>query len=173
MKNFNRQFPGIKHICFAAEHDTKNFCDFMKDIKSDTIKFNRLADILTGKIITLKNDIDLIISVPKSKEEIRDTDYSLKIAEMISEKTNIPYLKDALVKTKKTRKLKTLPVALRQKEIENAFEIKNFEGLKNKKVCIADDVLSSGSTIKEIIKLLTSVTDPKNVSIAVLVVQHS
>ena len=167
------ELPNIKNFCYAIAHNTDGFCDFMKSIKSDMDRFYALAEILSDKVVLLKKNIDLLVPVPKFKDEIDETDWSLKLVEFISKRINIPYSRDLIKKIRKTRKLKTIPVSQREKEIKNAFEIKNIEELKNKKVCIIDDVFSSGNTMKEIIKTLSSNYDIKNISVAVLVFQEN
>lgn len=169
----NKNFQNIKNFFYATTHNSDDFCSFMKDIKFNNIdKFDNLANILADEISILKNNIDLIISIPKFKDEINEADFSLRIAKIVSNKTNIPYSNSAIIKTKKTRKLRTIPKEQREKEIENAFIIKDLNYLKNKKICIVDDVLSSGNTLKEIIKTLLKVTDMSNISVAILVVQE-
>lgn len=173
MRDINKVLPNIKHFCYATAHNSDSFCDFMKTIKSDMGKFDALAEILSDKVFLLKKDIDLLVPVPKFKDEFNETDWSLKLVEFISKRINIPCNKDLIKKIRKTKKLKTVPVSQREKEIKNAFEIKDFEELKDKKICIIDDVFSSGNTIKEIIKTLSSNYDIKNISIAVLVFQEN
>lgn len=167
------KLPNIKQFCYATTHNTDSFCDFMKSIKSDMERFYALAEILSDKIFLLKKDIDLLIPLPKFKDEFNETDWSLKLVEFISKRINIPYNKDLIKKIRKTKKLKTIPVSQREKEIENAFEIKNMEDLKDKKICIIDDVFSSGNTMKEIIKTFSLNYDIKNISAAVLVFQEN
>lgn len=165
--------PNIKHFCYATSHRSDDFCNFMKEIKFANIaKFDELSNLLADKISILKNDIDLIVSIPKSKDEQNEIDFSLRIAKTISARINIKYCNDLIIKTRTTRKLKTIPKELRKKEIKNAFEINNNYDLTNKKICIVDDVFSSGNTLKEAIKTLSKKIDVSNISVAILVVQN-
>lgn len=172
INNIENILPGIKNFCYATSHSSENFCGFMKEIKFINIaKFDELADKLANKILSFKNDIDLIISIPKFVDEQNEIDFSLRIAEIVSKKTNIKYYNDLIIKIKKTRKLKTIPQNQRENEIANAFETNQKYDLTNKKICIVDDVYSSGYTLKEIIKTLSQKTDISNISVGILVLQ--
>jgi len=172
INNTENILPNIKNFCYATSHSSKDFCSFMKEIKFDNIaKFDKLSNLLADKILSFKDNIDLIISVPKFVDEQNEIDFSLRIAEIVSKKTDIKYCPDLIIKTKKTRKLKTIPKELRQKEIENSFEINKKYELTNKKICIVDDVYSSGYTLKEIIKTISKQVDISNISIGILVLQ--
>ncbi|MCZ9961772.1 hypothetical protein OFS00_08200 [Brachyspira hyodysenteriae] len=46
----------------------------------------------------------------------------------------------------------------RNENIKDAFEILNYDKLKNKNILLIDDVYASGETIKEIIKIFKSFT---------------
>lgn len=170
--NIENILPDIKNFCYATSHSSKDFCSFMKDIKfTDITKFNELSNLLADKILLFKKDIDVIVSVPKFIDEQNEIDFSLKIAEIVSKKISVKYCSDLIVKTKKTKKLKSIPKELREKEIENSFELNKKYDLTNKKVCVVDDVYSSGYTLKEIIKTLSKQIDVSKISIAVLVIQ--
>ena len=173
MEDINKiLLPNIKYFCYATIHKTDSFCTFMKDIKSNIEKFDNLANVLAGKVYDFKKDIDILLPVPKFKEELNEPDFSLRLAELISKKTNIPIGKDLIKKIKKTRKLKAIPIDQRKKEIENAFQLNDIN-FKGKKICIVDDVFSSGNTIKEIIKTLSYKYDTADISVAILVVQEN
>ena len=54
-KDLSKQIPKIKHVCYATAYNVKNFCNFMKSIKSDDNKFKALANNLADKIFLLKS----------------------------------------------------------------------------------------------------------------------
>lgn len=168
--NINNFFPSIKDLFYAQYFDDKNktFCSFMKEIKSDMKIFNKLSLSLAEKIKQSKSNIDIFVSVPKFIDESNEIDYSKILAQTLSKELNIPYRNNAIIKIKKTKKLKTLSQEERLQEIDSAFKINLNNNLR---VCIVDDVLSSGATLQEIIKTF-SINNIQNVSIAILILQN-
>ncbi|MDD3053144.1 MAG: phosphoribosyltransferase family protein [Endomicrobiaceae bacterium] len=168
--NINNSFPSIKDLFYAQSFDDKNktFCSFMKEIKSDMKIFNKLSLSLAEKIKQSKSNIDIFVSVPKFIDESNEIDYSKILAQTLSKELNIPYRNNAIIKIKKTKKLKTLSQEERLQEIDSAFKINLNNNLR---VCIVDDVLSSGATLQEIIKTF-SINNIQNVSIAILILQN-
>lgn len=69
------------------------FCSFIKNLKSDENEFLNLALSLCKKIEPFKNDFDILVSVPKYKQTSSETDYSEKLACILSSKLDIPYKK--------------------------------------------------------------------------------
>lgn len=58
------------------------------------------------------------------------------------------------LRTKNTTPLNKLNKKEREKELRNCFEIVNGPLINNKKICVYDDILTSGSTLKELVKEL-------------------
>ena len=146
---------------------SETFCSFIKNLKSDEKVFYDLALSLSEKIEPFKNNFDIFVSVPKYKKTGSETDYSEKLAYILSSKLNIPYIKNVLVKIKDTKKLKILSASERFSEISSAFKL-NDE--KYKRICIVDDVYSSGATVREIVRTFNA-NGIIDVSVAVLVLQ--
>lgn len=169
INEFNKLFPSVKNLYFSEIFDDRNvpFCSFMKEIKEDDEKFNKLAAVLAEKIKNSAKKIDILISVPKFTDESDESDYSKTLAKILSNKLNIPYENHILTKIKKTKKLKTIPHKERIKEIDSAFKVNLAMNLK---ICIVDDVLSSGATLHEAVKVLLN-AGIKDISIAVMVFQ--
>ena len=74
-------------------------------------------------------------------------------ADYISKEFNIEKCKFIKIKKdiKEQKFLETLKE--RNENIKDAFEIVNYDKLKNKNILLIDDVYASGETIKEIIKI--------------------
>lgn len=166
----NTEIKNIKHFFYATKFVpavSETFCSYMKNLKSDEQVFYKLALSLSEKIESFKNDFDIFVSVPKYKKADSETDYSEKLACILSSKLNIPYKKNVISKIKDTKKLKTLPDSDRISEISSAFQLNTD---KYKRICIVDDVYSSGATVDEIIRTFnkSGITD---IYIAVLVLQ--
>jgi len=171
INNLTTAFPTVKNIIYSKEYkyQKQDFCTVMKQIKGNKDLFDNLLSILTDKIKPFINDIDIFTSVPKFKHSKNDFDYSYYMAQTISTKLNKPFINDIFIKTKETKKLRTLNYDLRKEEISGAFKI-NFND-SSKKICIIDDVLSSGATLQELISVLKN-NNFSNISVAVLVIQN-
>ncbi|MCL2485745.1 MAG: hypothetical protein FWF00_06580 [Endomicrobia bacterium] len=153
-------------IIHAVHYDNfETFHSFMKDFKTCEDVFKHYADLLCEKIISDKDffkSFDFFVYIPSLAQD--RVNYSLKLAEYISKKLNIPLRYDVLEKIKPTKELKTLPRINRKEEIENAFHA-NLSGGEN--ICVIDDVYASGATLNEVSKFLKSSAKDVSVCFAV------
>lgn len=113
---------------------------------------------------------DKIIPVPVSKKREKERGYnqSLLIAKEISKRTGIKYEKDCLVKTKNIIEQSKLNREQRAENIRGAYELRNVNKIKQKKILLVDDIFTTGSTAKECCKTLkqTAVKDIDVLTIA-------
>lgn len=167
----NPEKNNIKKFFYAEAYNPdffSSFCSYMQNLKSDDEKLYQTALKLACKIEPFKNNFDVIASVPKYDNVLsEETNYSQKTAEIISSKLNIPYEKNIISKIRDTRKLRTIPENERVSEIDSAFRINKT---LYKRICIVDDVYSSGATMAEIVKTLNK-SGITEIYAAVLVVQ--
>lgn len=103
-------------------------------------------------------DFDFILSVPLHRKKMRNRGYNQSelIGRYISNKLSIPYI-DALKRIKNTNKQSTQSKQERNKNLKNAFVIKNINkvnAIKNSSVLLVDDVYTTGSTANECSKAL-------------------
>lgn len=164
------KIKNAEKLFYLTEYDSSvsgPFCSFMKNLKSDSELFCNMAVSLSEKIEPFKKYFDVFVSVPKYEKNDSETDYSEKLACILSSKLNIPYEKNIITKIKNTKKMKVLPAGERFSAISSAFKI---SAGKYKRICIVDDVYSSGATVGEIIKTFNNsgITD---IYVAVLVLQ--
>ena len=98
---------------------------------------------------------DFILSVPlhRSKMIKRGFNQSELLAKYVAGKLNIPYV-NALKRIKKTTKQSSQSKLDRQKNLLNAFRVKNGANIKNSSVLLVDDVYTTGSTADECSKAL-------------------
>ena len=99
---------------------------------------------------------DTIIPVPISKERMKQRGYnqSLILAKELNKYLNLELVNNSLIKTKNVVEQSSLNKEERQKNIINAYELKNRQILENKKVLIIDDIYTTGSTVNECARMI-------------------
>jgi len=121
-----------------------------------------LAELLLRHIEDRQLEIpELIIPVPLHKKRMRQRGYNqaLEIARIVSKElgkelgSELDY--DAVYRNRDTSVQMELPAKQRHKNVKGAFSVKdNPIVLKNKQVCIIDDVMTTGNTVNEVAKCL-------------------
>ncbi len=114
------------------------------------------AEILANKILNEAIQADIIMAVPISKERLKERGYnqSAIIARKISRITKIPYTEKVLIKHKNNLRQSELTLYERQRNVKNAYSIKNIESIKCKKIILIDDIYTTGATLNECAKIL-------------------
>ncbi|WP_166667392.1 ComF family protein [Hypnocyclicus thermotrophus] len=142
----------IKNIYYIWDYETI-FSKLLKNYKLNRIK--NLENIIVKLIkhdffeILNKKNIEIIIPVPINNNRIRERGFNQ--TEEILKKLNIKYLKAKRIKaTKKMSRI--LNKKEREKNIKNAFKIEG--DLENKIILIFDDVITTGTTVNELIKTI-------------------
>ncbi len=104
----------------------------------------------------LKEGVDLIIPVPLSYFRLLKRRYnqSALLAGELSKKTGIKADVTNLIKVKHTKPQATLKGKARLNNIRNAYRLKFPEKIKGKRILLVDDVMTTGSTLKECTKTL-------------------
>ncbi len=132
------------------------------------LKYERIKEIgiFLGDLISKyfysyiqKNNLkkfEYIIPVPTSKKRLiyRGFNHIEIIAEKVSSELNIRYIKNGIIKIKETKTQASLNYNQRLINLKNAFKSNIDFFFKDKKIILIDDVLTTGTTIKEIIKVL-------------------
>ena len=101
-------------------------------------------------------EIDFVVPVPlhwKKKQE-RGFNQSELMAKKICNKLSIPISINNLHRVKNTMSQTQLSLLQRQKNVKNAFKVKNPEKFFQKNVLLVDDVLTTGMTASECAKSL-------------------
>ena len=100
-------------------------------------------------------NFDLITFVPmyKGEEENREYNQTEILALMLSKKSGVPYCK-TLVKNKANKKQHTLTKSERIRNVKGVYACIDTEIIKDKKILIIDDVITTGSTILECTDML-------------------
>jgi len=95
-------------------------------------------------------DVDLVTVVPLHKEREREREFnqSLLIANPISKEHSL-MLTNTLEKTRKTRYQNELLKSERLKNLQGAFRVSPKAEIKEKKILLIDDIMTTGSTLVE------------------------
>jgi ComF family protein len=120
--------------------------------------YRTFALLLSDKInmMTIKPEIDIIISVPlhKSRQRSRGYNQSYLISRAVSKEIGVKEGSYLLLRVKETQSQSTLPKNKRHSNIENAFKVLKHHEIKGKKILIIDDILTTGSTLNECSRVL-------------------
>lgn len=132
--DYNKEF---KKLIFSYKYKRK-------------IKLSKLiGEVIREEIfyVLQKEKIDVIISVPINKKRKNERGFN-----QVDEILNVLKLKyDKIERIKNTEKMyKLLDEKMREKNIEGSFRINKNLDLKNKNILIVDDIITTGSTLKEI-----------------------
>lgn len=165
-------FIGLCHICRnKIKRDIDD--DFILSygqyggvLKKVILSFKYKKNFTSGKIISelmkikleeIKYVPDIILYVPIDKIAKRKRGFNQCefIAKELSKSTGAK-AKKYIKKVKKTREQKRLSLEERKLNIKNVFKLEHGELLNNKRILIIDDVVTSGSTLYECLKLINS-----------------
>jgi ComF family protein len=122
-----------------------------------------LGSYLAKEIVnsdTLKsfNQFNLMTSVPLHKIKFRERGYNQSdfISRGMNEILRLKYSEDIILRIKNTKTQTHLTVKEREMNVKNAFAInsKLKNDLNNSNIILVDDVVTTGATLNEIIKLL-------------------
>ena len=149
------------YFLFRYENEIKKLItDYKLNERRELSKFfKKLIEKELKKIIK-EDKIEVIIPVPASKEKIKRRGFNQ--VELILDEIGLSYVKIS-------RKKDTVPMhkiydkKFRKMNIKSAFC--SDISFKNKNILIVDDIITTGSTIKEIIKTLKKLGEPKNIFI--------
>ncbi|MDU5107654.1 ComF family protein [Clostridium sp.] len=114
-----------------------------------------LVDFLCDMIIENQIDIDYIVYIPSSKKTIKNRGFNQceYLAKEINKNLDISICND-VIKNKNVKEQKLLSKEERCKNIKGAFKLKTDKNIKNKKLLLIDDVMTTGATLYECEKLL-------------------
>jgi len=135
--------------CRSAFDYQKPISALIKRLKYDNGRY--LAEVFSEYLanVFFKNFIgtDVITFVPSTEKSLKKRGFnqSKLLAEKTSERINVPVV-DCLIKVKETDRQAKLNREQRQKNLLEAFKVKDKRLIKDKNVLIIDDVTTTGST---------------------------
>lgn len=124
---------------------------YKKNFVAGMILVEFLLDLIKGNDIS----IDGIVFIPSSKKALKQRGFNQceYLANELSKKIKVDLYKD-IVKIKNTKEQKLLSKEDRFKNISGAFDLKVNNNIKNKKLLLIDDVVTTGATVYECEKML-------------------
>lgn len=156
------KFCENKNFYFDRAISCIEYCDKSKVLVlslkyyGNTYMSRYIAQVMNDKLDFEQLSVDYIIPVPLHKKRMRTRGFNQaeKIARYLSDYTEIPVI-DCVERNRNTKRLYALNKFQREKELKNAFEVKEgSEEIKGKRVLLIDDIFTTGTTVNEISKKL-------------------
>ncbi len=118
-----------------------------------------LGTLLGNEFIKQLEYIDVLVPVPLHPKKLhqRGFNQSELLAKGISKTTEINLSINNLIRTRHTETQTKKSKTERKKNIARAFNVLNKNEFENKQVLILDDVITTGSTLTECIKVLSPI----------------
>ncbi len=119
----------------------------------------KLAKFLFHRSRAELTNIDLIVAVPLHKKRLRQRKFnqaSLLCRAMLQHTPTTKFYPDFLLRIKNTAAQVTLRKKQRKKNLKSAFALnpKYFQTVKNKRILLIDDVITTGATLENCAKVL-------------------
>lgn len=116
----------------------------------------KVGNLLADEAVKLNLDtpFDLVAYVPMTRRATvnRGFNQSAVFAKIISKRLNLDFEKGVLIKIRETEPQKSLKAAQRKTNLKGAFKVaKDVDG---KNVLLVDDIVTTGATLKENVKVL-------------------
>jgi len=118
---------------------------------------------------TLSENFDVIVPVPLHRTKLRRRGYnqSAQFGEGLSKALGIPLKPNALKRIKKTPTQTRKSRLQRWKNVDRIFEVADHQSIKDQRVLLIDDVITTGSTLEScIVSILYA--NPAEVSVAAI-----
>ncbi|MBQ2825474.1 MAG: ComF family protein [Clostridia bacterium] len=154
------QIAGIYEVLSPFPYDGK-YKDAILKIKFGKRKqfAPQLADIMAESLKKYKDvsQFDVITFVPLHKDTLKNRGFNQSelLARYLSEKLNIP-CETLLKKTKKNKPQHKLLARERKKNVEGVFGCTDKKLIKKRRILLVDDIVTTGLTLSECIKVLKS-----------------
>ena len=114
------------------------------------------AEILIDRLQNWQADFLIPVPLFHLKKAERGYNQSFYIAKGFSRILKIPVKTKFVKRTRYTQTQTALSLEERKENMLNAFELKNSKGVKGSKIILVDDVITTGSTVRECGRILKS-----------------
>jgi ComF family protein len=120
----------------------------------DSLSYSRLlAELLLNALVKVEKP-DCIMAVPLHGKRLyqRGFNQSHELAKIIAKKLDVPLTSKAVLRIRETEQQTGLDAKQRRRNIRGAFAV--AEPIKYKHVALIDDVVTTGSTVNELARVL-------------------
>ncbi len=118
-----------------------------------------LANAITRQLIEEEHaGFDVVCYVPISSKRMieRKFNQAEELSIIVSRTIGIPLIKNAIIKKRETVRHSLLTGAERLNNVKGAYEVRKSDSVNGKTVLLIDDVVTTGSTLKECSDMLYS-----------------
>ncbi len=121
-----------------------------------------LATFMIDQYIDARYDADIIVPIPSTTltAKKRGFDHIIELSEIMSERLKIPVASDVIIKVKETERQALLGGKARQENVLGAYKL--CGDIRDKKVLLIDDILTTGATLSEVSRTLLK-GKPRNI----------
>lgn len=116
----------------------------------------RVLGTMLGRVASVAHalHVQALVPVPlhRAREAGRGFNQALEIARYAGRELGLPVIHDACVRRRATLEQAGLDAAERRRNLRGAFELRRSAGFE--RIAIVDDVLTTGSTVEELARLL-------------------
>lgn len=146
---FNYQIPLVKNLIlhFKYEPLVKELAKVLADLLKDYV-------LILDKKPNFSDFLVLPLPLEKSRLRWRGFNQAEELAKNFCQDFNLEMRNDILFKIKKTKPQMELKGKERFENIKGAFEIKNPEEIRGRKILLIDDVYTTGATMEEAARIL-------------------
>ena len=122
--------------------------------RTDTVGV--LSDFMIKAGADFIDDIDIVMPVPLHRCRLfrRKYNQSALLAKAISNKTGAEFAADGLVRVKHTKPQGHFTRSVRKNNLKGAFKHNEKHSFKGKRVLLVDDVITTGATVNNCVKVL-------------------
>ncbi|MCQ2741532.1 MAG: ComF family protein [Alphaproteobacteria bacterium] len=163
LKPHKKIFKISRSACVYDEVSKKLILDFKFYDKTDLASFLAKMMYVSGKDI-FSEGVDVIVPVPLHYTRLLKRKYnqSALLAKQLGKLTQTEVDCATLVKRYRTKPQVECSGEERLKNVRGAFQLKDLEKFRNKRILLIDDVLTTGSTLKECASVLKK-AHPKSI----------
>ena len=122
------------------------------------------------KFFKILKSYDTIIPVPVSSKRMNERGYNqseLIANDIVKQIAECECITDCLIKNKNIIEQSKLNKEQRKQNIQNVYQLKNKQIIKEKKILLIDDIYTTGSTVNECSKML-KIGQPEKIDVLVL-----
>lgn len=157
-KNLSK-VAGIKQVVVASNYRQQQLAELIRHYKYRSIYSlaGPLAEILIACLEVQRfNNIDLVLPVPlhKKREIRRGFNQAELLAKNISQHFSWPVANKAIVRKFNTVAQVKLNKDQRKQNVKGVFEVLDKKIIRNKRILLVDDVITTGATLSECAKTL-------------------